>query len=483
MSNADKTNGIKGWIGLVDKKKIRGWACQDGNTESIEVTLYIDGQKIATNKANEKRPGLVKRQKIPTIFCGYTFELNYPISSKNTIEVKAGSSEIPLNIHGKAQQALNDIEINARRNFKGQIDAITENNITGWAYEQGNVYQPIKLNILVNGEKVATVSTDTMHEKTKEHNGHPTGLCGFRYAFEKSINAGDTISIVYSNSDKELSNSPQQKGYTVPNQNRILIIGLGKSGTSILTYRIAKAFPFRPKICFEPGGVETLSDISIHSQEQDQDFLVTKSLFFPIEGIAKDCEKICELYDKVVWIVRDPRDQFISSFFYRWYHAHNPDPKLFEKAYKRILDKEANPSMPFHKVHDKIMNAQNFFTNAYGKSQEQLSQIRDKVFLLKYEDFVSNNLADLNEYLQLKIDEKVEVPKVLKRVARTKKYDNWRNWFTPEDVPFYKPILEPYLEFFGYNPEDWQLNNPDTLNSAEGSEYMIKLNTKPPDKK
>ena len=98
---------------------------------------------------------------------------------------------------------------------------------------------------------------------------------------------------------------------------RVLIAGLAKSGTTILTYRVASCYD-KPKVFFEPGKAKSLHDISIHREiiNLPREIVITKSLFSPQH--PSSANQIGDLYDKKIWIYRDPRDWIISRFFYQW---------------------------------------------------------------------------------------------------------------------------------------------------------------------
>ena len=478
MGRAERT--VQGVIGRIERDKIFGWACEQENKSPIEVTLFINDIKIKTTQANAPRKTIAEARNLPSFLCGYSFELQYPISNEDKIVVKAGKSKVSLPINRKAQKALEAFPKNKDESGIGHVDMVSSNNIRGWAFDQNNFYQPSSLDILVNGKKIDSCKAVQRRPDLITNKNHPTGVCGFEYVFDKSLALNDKVNVLFSKSKVNLKNSPISVAYPPDEGLRVLLIGLPKTGTTILTYRIEDAFPFKPKIYFEPGGPKGLDDAEIHKVGRHENFSITKSLFFPLENTNKNCDNICKLYDKVVWIVRDPRDQFLSNFFYRWYYKHDPSPVNFKKSYDLTVEKEPNPSsIPFYKLHEHCINAKNYFRYAHGQSRDQIQKLKSDVFILKYEDFVDNKIEPLNQYLELEINDKVEVHKDFKRVARTKKYGNWRNWFTPEDVAFYKPMLSDYLTFFGYDPDDWKLNNPKKLNSKEGSEYMLKMFTKP----
>ena len=54
-------------------------------------------------------------------------------------------------------------------------------------------------------------------------------------------------------------------------------------------------------------------------------------------------------------------------------------------------------------------------------------------------------------YLGFSINSQVSVPDELRRVERTKTFENWRRWFTEDDVDTLKSDLSPYLHRLGYD--------------------------------
>ena len=480
-TNEVEETTVIGLVGVIQRNKIMGRAREVGSKSPTNVTLFINDVEIETTLANKPRKKIAKANELLNTACGYNFELKYPISSEDKIVVKAGKALAPLTIHRKAQEDLASFPKNKKEKNVGDIDMLSSYNIRGWAFDQNNPYLQSSVDILVNGKKIGICKANKIRTDLRKDKKHSTGICGFEFMFDKPLKLGDKVSVCFSKSKKMIQEDPITIEYSPDEKLKVLLIGLPKSGTTILTYRIAEAFPFEPRIYFEPGGKNGLNDVQVHKMDRHENFSITKSLFLPLSNIHNKCSEICELYDKIVWIIRDPRDQFVSNFFYRWYFLHRPSPINFKKSYALTIQKESNPSsVPFLKLHEDCINADQYFKHGWGESMDQIKKIKSDILLLKYEDFVDNKLESLNEYLELEINENIEVPNHrLMRVARTKKYGNWRNWFTPEDVAFYKPMLSDYLAFFGYDPDDWELNNPEKLSSKEGSEYMKRMFTKP----
>jgi len=255
----------------------------------------------------------------------------------------------------------------------------------------------------------------------------------------------------------------------------VLVVGLNKSGTSILTYRIAAGLKTE-KIYFEPKSNEGLNNLTIHKNFILSDHSVTKCLWNPYQ--FNRVYDIGKLYTKNIWIIRDPRDVLISSFFYYWYHGHNPDKMQFQKYIALVKKKESNPqSISWMEMTKGRNNPLHYLKTVYIPLINTIN-ILEKLgwFILKYEDFISGKIDPLNKYLGFQVDKSAEVHKRVERVKRSEKHENWRDYFTDEDVKLLKSEFNPILSELHYNQLDWNLNYPYSLDPSLGSDYMLQIN-------
>lgn len=211
---------------------------------------------------------------------------------------------------------------------------------------------------------------------------------------------------------------------------------------------------------------------------------LVKSLLPAVDGKGASTDSVLNDFsdfDKKIFIVRDPRDRWISAFFYRWFHQHKPDKKEFERAHRLTVYKEQHPSeLPFYALFS--MNATR--NASWANRQEELHQkvltFLDKAkeqnwHVIKYEDLMDGKVEELEAYLGFQINHSHSSDQRFSHVARSKKHGNWRRWFNADDVEFYKPVFTEYLEKNGYDASDWDLTKVDSLPASEGSEYMKKL--------
>ena len=268
---------------------------------------------------------------------------------------------------------------------------------------------------------------------------------------------------------------------------RVLIYGLAKSGTTILAARVQASLEeyygrkvsnsFEPKKIWRVGGeVEYVKGEKRQRSVEDE---VVKTLFD--SGIPSDeILKYEDHFDKKIFIARDPRDRYISQVFYRWHAGHSPDESKFNKTLDLVMLKESRPdSVPFAFLANQ--NPSSFpglrqkLSESYEPVIKFLKGLSTDWHVLRYEDFIDGQLDDLEKYLGFPIKRDVGVSEAHKRVVRSKSYGNWRRWFTSDDVGYLKPAFHKYLQFAGYDSEDWSLYPVAALPEREGSEYMRRL--------
>ena len=103
--------------------------------------------------------------------------------------------------------------------------------------------------------------------------------------------------------------------------------------------------------------------------------------------------------------------------------------------------------------------------------------LEDDWFFLTFENMVENKLDDLNAYLGFEVQSDAEVPSSSgkAKVIRKKASGDWRHWFTEEDITLFKPTFTPYMEFIGYDCEDWNLDPQPIIEPEYSSVYMQSL--------
>lgn len=243
---------------------------------------------------------------------------------------------------------------------------------------------------------------------------------------------------------------------------RILIVGLPKSGTTILTYRIAAALD-GVVIEFEPADGP--------DPDLDGEHVVTKKL------VGAQTETLADFahYDRRIWICRDPRDFLVSQTLYRWHREDRPSPadrEWFERILARVEAKEADPpGVTFGELDPAD------YRSTFDAVAELWRREGGAGWLLyRYEDMVAGRYRELDQYLGFAVDPQASVARGLERVVRSKGSGDWRQWFTPADVERYgEGAMAPYMDTFGYDHDDWALDPDPHIDPAHGSAYMTEL--------
>ena len=113
---------------------------------------------------------------------------------------------------------------------------------------------------------------------------------------------------------------------------RILVVGVGKSGTTALLYAIKAAMPEHVRLLFEPHGPTLIQD----------EHMLAKVLLNPADDLG---ESFYHSFDRTILIVRDPRDLVISKALYRVYNvpAVAKDQARLARYLDLLRSKEQDP--------------------------------------------------------------------------------------------------------------------------------------------
>lgn len=273
---------------------------------------------------------------------------------------------------------------------------------------------------------------------------------------------------------------------------RIIIVGLAKSGTTALCFKIGNSLN-DPFILVEPPSWDkTLARRWRRWRRRHGSDVVAKLVIGKGSGddpppendgshvvtgvpLLQDYASF-DQFDKKVMIVRDPRDVVVSHLLYRaGYHVLWNRSRLDIHKYLDLLRrKESAPqSVSILPLLAPSLDMA-YFRIAFDATIAFRQEHQD-YFFITYEDFICGHLAPLEAYLEVPLLGAAEVGHMYSRVARTKASGSWRKWFSQEDVEFFKPLLAPYMATFGYDSEDWEVGKSEPIPSIEGSDYVKKI--------
>jgi len=264
---------------------------------------------------------------------------------------------------------------------------------------------------------------------------------------------------------------------------KVLILGLGKSGTTAMVYKVAGGLPNCHAFSGGQPGKHTgnyENAVYKHTYEERKG----KSFDLYKEHLKK------ESYDRKIWMARDPRDAAVSRMLYRWHKGHKGSKKQYEAHLERVLKKEKNPaSISFAELcrysgrnawPRSIEDVVDQERVRYDRMHAFVKELGDDWFLFKYEDMIDGNFESLNEYLGFAVKADGEVPASTgkAKVVRKKASGDWRQWFTEQDVELFKSAYKNYMELIGYDLNDWALDENPVIEPEYSSVYMQDLLSK-----
>lgn len=248
-----------------------------------------------------------------------------------------------------------------------------------------------------------------------------------------------------------------------------LVLGLPKSGTSALFQSLTKQCP---KHAWSFERVQYVTD------EQFANGVICKEVLENRRSIAYKKEHY-RRFDRIVFIVRDPRDRLVSAMLYVCFNliTKKEDPRI-HLLLDAVKLKEAEPfKVSCQDILDtlgqKLLGIQTM-----GSDEHLVYMINDIVELgkefrlVRYEDVFAGDVARLDEFLGFKINQPMNSQGgMLTRVGRRRTPDDWRNWLLPSDIDAVRAVFDPLIWQFSYDT-DWTLSDRPELPPETGSEFI-----------
>jgi hypothetical protein len=268
---------------------------------------------------------------------------------------------------------------------------------------------------------------------------------------------------------------------------KIVIFGLGKSGTSALFYKIVNSLPRGTISLFEPFGYGRREALHKRLQALRRGRLMpdTVAKVLPWGRTAVDLRDF-DGFDRQILIVRDPRDLLVSALLYESFHASFAEDEAAAAQFLDLLKrKEADPrGVPllhlvstFEALHGPAEGFPKWLKDEESGGVAALLRFHEErphLFVFRYEDLVEERFAALERTLGFPLAGPATVPDLLWRVVRAKVHGEWRNWLTPPDVDRLRPILAPFLDRY-YPDADWDLAPQPHISPEHASVYVRRL--------
>ena len=262
-----------------------------------------------------------------------------------------------------------------------------------------------------------------------------------------------------------------------------LVHGLAKSGTTALFSRIRNSMPADVVVeSFEPPNIETIKKAHEEARRKQAPLLVKVLHASVLEDLGAN-EENRRIFDKIVLIVRDPRDILVSATLYGGsYHGlWRRSPHAVARALALLRQRERGVPVPLGRLHEALTREP--LDSRIASLVEGINACREaikgfdnsRVFTIPYENFVTNDLDDLAGFFGYPLTGSGDVDPKFSRVTRTKSSGDWRRWITPDDVPILQNALKDILPTLGYDPDDWALEENAEIEPAHASEYVFRL--------
>jgi hypothetical protein len=183
-------------------------------------------------------------------------------------------------------------------------------------------------------------------------------------------------------------------------------------------------------------------------------------------------------FDDRILIVRDPRDTLVSVMLYHPVLATNrgaTDADI-EPFVELVRQKEKDPHSTtflellvavYGLMRDDVTEDTDF-SRRFNRTIKHANRVPS--FLLRYEDFVVDDVDALSAHLGLTVHN-TKPSEYSGIVYRTGSSGNWRQWFTPSDVEHFRPMLAEYMTRFDY-ADDWELPAEPVVDPESGTEYV-----------
>ena len=256
---------------------------------------------------------------------------------------------------------------------------------------------------------------------------------------------------------------------------KVIVLGLAKSGTTGLWSVLVKSYPRRYLQFFEGQYLPSRYNkyFGQTNSEQNPRDVVSKQIIGPDFNFTDLAS-----FDKVIWMVRDPRDRLISYLLYRHYDYRFDSDEFVKEQLDLLRLKERDPdALAMIDLEARLLLPRPtlesaFFWNDHQKSNFLSTLIEEeRAFIFKYEDFVNQEYSGLENFLGIKMSRNAKVPKQFQRVIRSKTHSFWNHWFTQKDVDNYMELFQPFLEQYGYKDE-WVLAEEKKIDPEHCSRYV-----------
>jgi hypothetical protein len=268
---------------------------------------------------------------------------------------------------------------------------------------------------------------------------------------------------------------------------RYVIVGLAKTGTTAIAMTLRNTLRIEG-FCMEPQELAVI-------EAETHDRLVIKILFDHWLGRIRQLQDFFSNSSNggapfTIAIVRDPRDEAVSRLHYLAYNYFSTRPTTDDdradwlEIFRR---KEEAPNSVG------LVDMENQLKRRFGAGflvgrqvyeafvqfiDELLGAVKEKAYLLRYEDFVGGTIPA--GPLQSWLSGNRNVGPWFRRVHRHGSSGDWRGFLTDEDLAVVNSLCKPFLRRFSYSFEREVAKTEAAarnLSRKTGSDYVDNLIT------
>jgi hypothetical protein len=250
---------------------------------------------------------------------------------------------------------------------------------------------------------------------------------------------------------------------------KTLIVGIARSGTSALYFKLKQALPESTWCLYEPAHFDPSDPGS--SANVLAKIVIGRPGEFDYASFRQ--------FDKKIMMVRDPRDNIVSRILYapcatETFRKDEAKVAAFTDA---LLRKEADPrsisvvalSDLFHRLNG--LDGASQPTMLHDLALD-FHRTNDDFVVYTYENFIAGRYAAIEDYLGIALlGGEADVTAQYEHVVRGKTANDWKNWFTADDVVYFRPRLSAFMRAYGY-ADDWTLAAEPHISPAHGSEFV-----------
>lgn len=265
----------------------------------------------------------------------------------------------------------------------------------------------------------------------------------------------------------------------------LLVIGRAKTGTTVLSKTVQNSLGGSSHYNLEPKNIQYFFNPANFPKTDHQ---ITKIIYEHWNttprfrnGLIYNESPI--KFDKVICIVRDPRDELISRLLYvikPWMDAHGVSENQNARWLELLRRKEEHPAefdflelvSAFDSIYQTHMEKQILDPAPFAEYFSFVESHKNRIFSISYEDFMQNKLGSLEDHCKIKFGKSREVGE-LSRTKRSASYDNWRSFLNEGDVARLKPLYDDTIGPMGY--KDWELTKLQSLPTTDYSGYVQRL--------